>query len=297
MTDPNRDRVQREILIQAPKERVFAALTDPSTYPTWGPRAIEGSLRPGERPVLDFGEQGGGKVAVYVVAFDPPSYWAYRWVQGTSDPAILLGDPLEGTHTLVEFHVEEVEEGTRVRVVESGFASLPDSRRFETLDMPSAGWGLMLAGLARSFQPEVPVTDSLESTFEVAVPPERVYAALVDPTGWWAQSVDGRNEAGETPTWDFGPFGQWSVHIVTADAPKVFSYNRSQEEDPATDPLSSWNTLVEFRLEETPGGTAIHHSESGFLSLPAEMSEPCFRRSEQTWAVVLGILQAHLAKG
>ncbi|RYG45029.1 hypothetical protein EON79_13585, partial [bacterium] len=179
MNDPNRDRVQREILIQAPQERVFAALIDPAYFPSWGPRSIEGELRPGERPVLDFGEAGGGRVAVYVVALEPPSYWAYRWVQGASDPSVLLGDPLEGPHTLVEFHVEEVEGGTRVRVTESGFAALPDSSRFETLDMPSAGWGLMLAGFARSFLPPAPPSDRLEHEVSVSASPEEVYAALV----------------------------------------------------------------------------------------------------------------------
>ena len=120
-----RDFVQREIVIQGPVDRVFAALIDPSTFPSWGPEAIEGDVAPGERPVLDFGPAGGGKVRVYVVAVEPPRRFAYRWAQGATDPAVLVGDPLAVPNTLVEFFVDEVEGGTRVRVVESGISVLP----------------------------------------------------------------------------------------------------------------------------------------------------------------------------
>src|SRR5687768_1760958 len=100
-------RVEREIVVRAGLARVFAALTDPALFPTWGPERIEGKLAVGERPVLDFG--AGGRCAVYVVALEPPRYFAYRWVQGKTDPAIILSDPLAvPNNTLVEFHLTKV---------------------------------------------------------------------------------------------------------------------------------------------------------------------------------------------
>jgi len=152
MADKPRDKVEREILVRTSVERAFAALTDPALFPSWGPERIEGTLAPGERPILDFGAAGGGKVAIYVVAFEPPRYFAYRWVQGVTDPKILLGDPLAGHNTLVEFHVEAVEEGARVRVVESGLSALPGFPGFDpdkAIEHMGEGWRLMLDGLGR----------------------------------------------------------------------------------------------------------------------------------------------------
>ena len=117
MTNPSRDRVERQILIRTSIEQAFAALTDPARYPTWGPERVEGKLEPGERPVLDFGPGGGGKVRVYVVALEPPQYFAYRWMQGEHDPERLLQDPLSGPNTLVEFRLEQLGDEVRVSVV------------------------------------------------------------------------------------------------------------------------------------------------------------------------------------
>ncbi|RYG45038.1 hypothetical protein EON79_13565 [bacterium] len=100
---------------------------------------------------------------------------------------------------------------------------------------------------------------------------------------------------GQTPVWDFGPFGQWRVRIVAAEPSVAFAYRRNVI-DPAGDPFGEGSTLVEFRLEETGGGTVVHHSETGFLALPPEAVEPTYRTSEQIWAVILGILEGHLAK-
>jgi hypothetical protein len=41
---------------------------------------------------------------------------------------------------LVEFQLEEVVEGTRLTVVESGFDRMPPARRAEALRMNDAGW-------------------------------------------------------------------------------------------------------------------------------------------------------------
>ena len=142
-----RDRVQRETFARAPITKVFAALTDPALFPTWGPERVIGTIAPGERPVFDFG--WGGKCAVYVVAVDAPRYFAYRWMQGVHDPDKLLGDPLAGPNTLVEFFLEERDGGTSVRVVESGIDKLPPNPEVnidEGIENMGKGWELMLGG-------------------------------------------------------------------------------------------------------------------------------------------------------
>lgn len=278
-----RDKVEREITIRAPIERAFSALTDPSRFPTWGPERVEGTIAPGERPVLDFG--AAGKCAVYVVAVDAPRYFAYRWVQGETDPAVLLADPLQGPNTLVEFHLDAVEGGTRVRVVESGISKLPGMPGADpdkALESMEAGWGLMLGGLAGHFAMP-PVADRIENERVLPAPRERVYAALVAPETWWAEKVEGRVAVGERTVFDFGPFGRFPVEIVATDAPARFAFRWTK--DGAT-------TLVEYELEDAGGATRLRQRESGFDALPDR--EARFQRAYQGWGIILGLLERHL---
>lgn len=264
--DPSQDRVEREIVIRGAIERVFAALTDPALFPTWGPERVEGTIAVGERPVLDFGP--GGKCAVHVVALEAPRYFAYRWAQGATDPAVLLGDPLKAPNTLVEFHLETIDGGTRVRVVESGIAALPVP---PGIDVDTArenmgkGWELMIGGLARSFEQPEP-GDRIDNERVLAAPREQVYAALIEPTGWCGQEV--------------------TFEVVAAEAPSRLAFRWRQWEAAGPD------TLVEYRLEDAPGGTRLRQSESGFDALPDPAAR--WKRAYQAWGVMLGLLEHHL---
>ena len=53
--------------------------------------------------------------------------------------------------------------------------------------------------------------------------------------------------------------------------------------DPAVDYSAEPTTLVEFRLEETPGGTAVTITESGFDQLPATRRAEAFRMNDGGW--------------
>ncbi|HVK73703.1 MAG TPA: SRPBCC domain-containing protein [Kofleriaceae bacterium] len=305
MTDQRRDHVEREIVIRAPIERAFAALTDPALYPTWGPERVEGILAAGERPILDFGAGGGGKVAVYVVAVEAPRYFAYRWKQGETDPARLLDDPLAGPNTLVEFHLETIEAGTRVRVVESGLASLPGLPgvdRDTAIEHMGEGWRLMLGGLAR-FLTTGPLTlqDRIENELVVPAPRADVFAALTHPERWWAEKVEGALVPGQQPVVDFGMFGRIRFAVIAADAPDYFAYRWVQGvDDPARrvdDPRTSPSTLVEYHLDDAPGGgTRVRQAESGFTALPGDDLLRHYKRAHQVWGIILGMLGKHFAR-
>lgn len=141
------DTIQRDMLIRAPKERVYAALTDPELLPKWFPDAVDGRITPGEKPVFDFGEYG--KARVHIVATDPHHYFAYRWLPGTIMPGESLSDPLEHTSTLVEFRLEDAPEGTMLHLLESGFSAFPAELWEKALGENSGGWDFMLDRLAK----------------------------------------------------------------------------------------------------------------------------------------------------
>jgi uncharacterized protein YndB with AHSA1/START domain len=294
----SRDSVQRHILIRGSIERAFAALTDQSLFPTWGPLRIEGKLEPGERPVLDFGPAGGGKTAIYVVAIEPPRYFAYRWPQGATDPLVLLSDPLSVPNTLVEFRLEEVDGGTRVTVTESGISKLPGVPGMDldaAIEHMGEGWQLMLDGLGRYFDPEsTKPEDRIENERLIAAPREHVFSTLTE-LRWWAERVESALVPGKSSVLDFGQFGRSRIHVVALEPGRYFAF-RWLPMDPAADlerrlvdPLALPSTLVEFRLEDAAGATRVLHSESGFLALADGAQR--YQGARGLWPMLLGLLE------
>ena len=143
MSTALQDTINKEIVIDAPRERVYDALTQADKLSQWFPDAVEGEIKPGERPVFDFGEYG--RHSAYVVATDPHSYVAYRWIPGSIHvPHGFIGDVLTQPNTLCEFHLDEIPEGTRVRLIESGFASLPEEFYAKSIEDNTGGWDVMI---------------------------------------------------------------------------------------------------------------------------------------------------------
>jgi uncharacterized protein YndB with AHSA1/START domain len=139
------DTITREITVKAPKERVYKAITDPSEITKWFPDKIEGTLEVGQNPTFIFTEYNH-KTTVHVEAAKPFEYFSYRWVPGSTG---LVGDILNAPNTLVEFFIEEMEQGTKVTVKESGFAALPAEVAEKSFKDNSGGWGYMMERLEK----------------------------------------------------------------------------------------------------------------------------------------------------
>jgi uncharacterized protein YndB with AHSA1/START domain len=141
------DRIEREISISAPPERVWAVLTEPEHVGVWfgtgAPTPID--LRPGGIMHLDHGEYGAFPTRVEKV--DPPHYFAYRWASGYPDE-----ETTDTNSTLVEFTLAPDGAGTRLTVAESGFATLEiPAHRVDTAgyNSHSAGWTAKLEDLRK----------------------------------------------------------------------------------------------------------------------------------------------------
>jgi uncharacterized protein YndB with AHSA1/START domain len=117
------DRIERETTIAAPVERVWSVLTEAEHIGGWFTDAgAEIDLRPGGALVMRWQEYGMTRARVEAV--EPPRRFAYRW---TAHHAQEGAEPAEGNSTLVEFTLAPEGDGTRLRVVETGFASLDTS--------------------------------------------------------------------------------------------------------------------------------------------------------------------------
>jgi uncharacterized protein YndB with AHSA1/START domain len=117
------DRIEREITIAAPVERVWSVLTQAEHIGGWFADAgAEIDLRPGGALVMRWQEHGMTRARVEAV--EPPHRFAYRW---TAHHAEQGAEPAAGNSTLVEVTLDPEGEDTRLRVVESGFAALAAS--------------------------------------------------------------------------------------------------------------------------------------------------------------------------
>jgi uncharacterized protein YndB with AHSA1/START domain len=85
-------------------------------------------------------------VEMAIERMDHERRMSYRWHPYAFEPGV---DYSSEPTTLVEFQLEEVEEGTRLTVVESGFDRIPAARRAEALRMNDAGWDGQMENIAR----------------------------------------------------------------------------------------------------------------------------------------------------
>ena len=128
------DRIEREILIDAPIELVWRLVSEPGWWIGDGDRSHQIVTHVGDLVVID--DPRYGRWSVLPVSSQAPHHVSYRW-------PVVAGQPLEpATSTLVEFFLSEHGDGTRLRVVESGFASLavPPEGRVASVEGKTAGW-------------------------------------------------------------------------------------------------------------------------------------------------------------
>lgn len=132
-------KIERDVLIDAPLERVWALVTEPGWWIGEDrPTGVE--LREGDVHVVSTKEHGSYPTRVERV--EPPRYVAYRWASSWPDTT-----PDERNSTLIEFTLAEESDGVRLTVVESGFESVeaPEDVRRKTFDDNSGGWTEELA--------------------------------------------------------------------------------------------------------------------------------------------------------
>jgi uncharacterized protein YndB with AHSA1/START domain len=137
--------IEREILINAPVEVVWSIVTEPQHIGRWLSDSAEVELRPGGELLLKWEQLGTASGTVERV--ERPHLFSFRWVTPEPDRD---ASAREGCFTLVEFLLHAQGDGTLLRVVESGFASLAGSEE-ENAQLAArhvGGWGGFLDHLA-----------------------------------------------------------------------------------------------------------------------------------------------------
>jgi uncharacterized protein YndB with AHSA1/START domain len=148
------DRVERQIMIRAPRERVWRALSSAEEFGTWFGARLQGqTFAPGQRvrgPITICNYEHV-MFDVVIERMEPPTLLSYRWHPYNVDPAV---DYEQEEPTLVTFTLQDTpDQGTLLSVVESGFDRLPPQRRLEAFRMNDPGWAAQLENIARHVAP------------------------------------------------------------------------------------------------------------------------------------------------
>jgi uncharacterized protein YndB with AHSA1/START domain len=130
------DEVRRELVVEAPLERVWRAITEPEELVhCFLDRIAEIDLRPGGGFRIEWQDDEFDAGTVQIV--EEPSRFVFRW----------HGAGFDSPETLVEFTLEAVEGGTRVVVVESGSSQVREEKRESAWHDNDRGWAKELGEL------------------------------------------------------------------------------------------------------------------------------------------------------
>jgi len=138
---PIPDRIERTLDLAQPPERVWEALTSAEGLGGWFGNRATVDLRPGGTASIEWDNEQGTRATLTIAVVEPPVRFAWTWgIQGLpgSDPR----------RTYVEFTLTPSGGGTRLTVVESGFAQVPDDLLGTAYQGNVEGWAEELGELA-----------------------------------------------------------------------------------------------------------------------------------------------------
>jgi uncharacterized protein YndB with AHSA1/START domain len=144
------DRLEKSILLRAPLERVWSAISDAKQFGSWFGVEFEGGFAAG---TPTFGEitsttvdaevaksqqrYTGLRFEFVIDRMEPMRLFSFRWHPFAIEPGVdYSSEPM----TLVALELEEVPGGTMLRITESGFDSIPLARRADAFSANEEGW-------------------------------------------------------------------------------------------------------------------------------------------------------------
>ncbi len=146
MSTTTTDRIEKHVLLRAPRARVWRALSDSKEFGTWFGAVFEQPFAPGARVAGRITIPGYEhlRLEVTIERMEPQRLFSYRWHPDATDPAAdYSGEPT----TLVEFTLEDAPGGTRLTVTESGFDRIPLARRAAALRSNDQGWAQQMRSI------------------------------------------------------------------------------------------------------------------------------------------------------
>jgi uncharacterized protein YndB with AHSA1/START domain len=144
------DRIQKRVILRAPLDRVWEAVSDADKFGGWFGVAFDGPFAAGKPlrgkivpttvdPEVAKAQEphAGAAFELVVDRIEPKRYFSFRWHPFAIDPKVdYSAEPM----TLVTFELESVAGGTQLTITESGFDRMPAARRAKAFEMNDQGW-------------------------------------------------------------------------------------------------------------------------------------------------------------
>jgi len=293
-------KVERSIWINAPRERVWQAITDPTYLAQWLlPPMLGAEMKRDSQGTL-FVSMGGMEIPVATLEeIDTP-----RHVRSRGLPDGLI----ETTYRL-----EEEKDGTRVTVTMSGFESLPADARHDRIAPSGTAWEKALENLKShvtgtdlpfpegyvaalfGFRRESEKSFAVERSIWIAAPRERVWRAITDPaqlemwfspgTSWklTALEVGGRLFVPDPETGD-----ETYVQVIQLLDPPQRFVTRSLPATPGSAEVTA------YLLQEENNGTRLTITNSGYELLPEDGRWSAMEQNAFGFGMMLENLRAYI---
>ena len=144
------DRIERKILLQAPRSRVWRALANAEEFGDWFGVSLKGQTMSAGRHVdgkVTYPGYEHVKFEIQIERVEPERLLSWRWHPAAIDLAV---DYSQEPTTLVVFELKDADAGgTLLTVVESGFENIPPARRLDAFRMNSSGWDGQMENIAK----------------------------------------------------------------------------------------------------------------------------------------------------
>jgi uncharacterized protein YndB with AHSA1/START domain len=148
------DRIEKKILLHAPRNRVWRAISDSKEFGTWFGMKFDGPFVPGAvmRGVI-VGTKVNAEVAkaqkeyqgmsgeIRIEQIEPERLFSFRWHPFAVERGV---DYSAEPTTLVVFALEETPNGVLLTVTESGFDQIPLARRAKAFTANEGGWTMVM---------------------------------------------------------------------------------------------------------------------------------------------------------
>jgi len=148
------DRIEKKILLRAPRKRVWRALADSTEFGYWfgikfnGPFVAGASMRgvivpSGANAHLAEAQKQyeGLPFDITIEQIEPERLFSFRWHPHAVERTV---DYSAEPTTLVVFTLEDAPGGVMLTVVESGFDQIPLARRAQAFSANEGGWAIVV---------------------------------------------------------------------------------------------------------------------------------------------------------
>jgi uncharacterized protein YndB with AHSA1/START domain len=149
MTAPT-DRIEKKVLLHAPQDRVWSAISDARQFGTWfgvafdtpfvagarltgrvTPTQVDADVAKSQQPYA------GAAFEIVIDRIEPMRLFSFRWHPFAVDPGV---DYSQEPTTLVVFELQQAPGGTLLTITESGFDRIPLARRAKAFTANEQGW-------------------------------------------------------------------------------------------------------------------------------------------------------------